>query len=134
MAYLLDSDWLIDLLGEDKGALELLDRLSSDGMSVSVVSYMETFQGTLRTLDPAATQARFEILIDAVSVLPFTAAEARRCARIRESFRERGHRVNAWARDSMIAATAIEHDLTLVTRNTRDYRAVPGLNLYDHPL
>jgi predicted nucleic acid-binding protein len=30
-----------------------------------------------------------------------------------------------------IAATALEHDLTLVTRNLRDFQRVPGLNLYE---
>lgn len=30
----------------------------------------------------------------------------------------------------MIAATAIEHDLTLVTRNVDDFSDVPGLQLY----
>jgi predicted nucleic acid-binding protein len=29
----------------------------------------------------------------------------------------------------LIAATALEHNLTLVTRNVRDYAEVPGLRL-----
>lgn len=32
--------------------------------------------------------------------------------------------------DLFIAATAIEHGLSLVTRNTRDYSDIPGLDLY----
>ena len=31
---------------------------------------------------------------------------------------------------SLIAATALEYNLTLVTRNTEDYADVPGLKLY----
>ena len=30
----------------------------------------------------------------------------------------------------MIAATALEHNLTLVTRNVRDYDDIPNLTLY----
>lgn len=30
------------------------------------------------------------------------------------------------------AATALEHDLTLVTRNFRDFAGIPGLRLLNH--
>lgn len=32
--------------------------------------------------------------------------------------------------DLLIAATALHHDLTLLTRNVRDFRLVPGLKRY----
>jgi len=32
--------------------------------------------------------------------------------------------------DLLIAATALHHDLTLLTRNTRDFRLVPGLKRF----
>ena len=33
--------------------------------------------------------------------------------------------------DLMIAATALVHDLTLVTDNTRDFASIPGLRTVD---
>ena len=39
-------------------------------------------------------------------------------------------RVKARALDLINAAIALEHDLTLVTRNVRDYQDIPGLHLY----
>lgn len=33
--------------------------------------------------------------------------------------------------DSIIAATALEYDLPLATRNTRDFRHIEGLTLID---
>ena len=33
--------------------------------------------------------------------------------------------------DAIIAATALEHDLTLITHNTRDFRRIGNLDLYD---
>gem|GEM_PF-6793826 len=33
--------------------------------------------------------------------------------------------------DSVIAATALVHDLMLITRNTKDFKRVPGLALLD---
>jgi predicted nucleic acid-binding protein len=55
---------------------------------------------------------------------------ARRCAELREELRAERKRFRARALDLMIAATAIEHGLTLVTRNTDDYADIGGLDLY----
>ncbi|MDP9358114.1 MAG: type II toxin-antitoxin system VapC family toxin [Chloroflexota bacterium] len=50
--------------------------------------------------------------------------------RVREELRFQGRRINSRARDMMVAATDLEANLTLVTRNTRDYHDIPGLTLY----
>ena len=47
-------------------------------------------------------------------VLPFTEGVAMRCARLHVPDRRSD-------RDSMIAATALEHGLAVVTRNVRDF-------------
>jgi predicted nucleic acid-binding protein len=49
---------------------------------------------------------------------------AERAGRIR---RETGVRTP----DALIAATTLEHRLTLVTRNVRDFERVPGLRISD---
>ena len=50
-----------------------------------------------------------------------------RFARIRAELLDAGHPVSTF--DLMIAATALVNDLTVVTRNTTDFAAVPGLRL-----
>ncbi|HEX2879626.1 MAG TPA: PIN domain-containing protein, partial [Polyangiaceae bacterium] len=53
-------------------------------------------------------------------VLPVNARIARRCAELRSEAVSRGQqRTQA---DMLIAATAAEHDLVLVTRNERDFQ------------
>jgi predicted nucleic acid-binding protein len=37
------------------------------------------------------------------------------------------------ALDLIIAATALEHDLTLVTRNREDFQDIPGLQTLFYP-
>jgi predicted nucleic acid-binding protein len=80
---------------------------------------MEAFQGIERS--PAVEQARekFQAFTDGVLILPFSFAVAERCARLRETLRTQKKRVNSRALDLIIAATALEYDLTLVTENTR---------------
>ncbi|MDE2995109.1 MAG: type II toxin-antitoxin system VapC family toxin [Chloroflexota bacterium] len=130
MPYLVDTDWLIDHLARAPAAEALLSALAAEGVAISIISYMEVYQGTLRSPDPAGAQANLQALASTVPVLPLSIAVAQRCARLRESLRTRGRRVRPRALDLLIAATALEYQLTLVTRNVDDYRDIPDLELY----
>mgnify|MGYP001584764056 CR=1 FL=1 len=130
MPYLVDTDWVIDHLANVPEAVRLLDRLAQEGIAISIITYMEAYQGVLRNPNPEEAQSKLGAFVDTVPVLPLSATVARRCARLRETLRKQGKRVNARALDLIIAATALEYDLTLVTRNTEDYADVPELKLY----
>ena len=131
MPYLIDTDWFIDYIADEPQAVELLEKLAADGIALSIVSYMESYQGVLRSSGQDEARRRFERILQDVPVLPFSLAVARRCAGLREQLRNAGRRVNQRALDLVIASTAIEHDLSLVTRNTDDFRDVPDLKLYE---
>lgn len=64
-----------------------------------------------------------------VPVLPFSRSIAKRTAKLRLELRQQGRSVNNRALDLIIAATALEHDLTLVTRNRKDYDDIAVLRL-----
>jgi tRNA(fMet)-specific endonuclease VapC len=131
MAYLIDSDWVIDHLANVPEATELLEGLAGEGIAISIVTYMEVFQGLLRSPSVAEEEEpRFDTFVEGVPVIPLSLAVARRCARIRETLRRQRKRVNTRALDLIIAAAALEHDLTLVTRNLEDYDDIPELRLY----
>jgi predicted nucleic acid-binding protein len=91
---------------------------------------MEVYQGVLRSPAPEQAQIELEDLLQDIPVLPLTPSIARRCAAIRETLRGQGRVVRSRALDLLIAATALEHQLTLVTRNLGDYDDIPGLALY----
>lgn len=129
-SYLIDSDRMIDHLQDEPVAVALLERLTADGISLSVISYIEVYQGVMRTPDRVAMEAKFDALMKSVQLIPVTLNIARRCAEIREDLRLRGRSVRSRAFDLVIAATALEHGLTLVTRNRADYADIPGLLLH----
>lgn len=52
MAYLIDSDVLIDFLDEVPAAITLLDQFVADGLAISIITYMEVYQGTERSSNP----------------------------------------------------------------------------------
>lgn len=130
MPYLLDSDWVVDHLADLPAAHELLHQLSPDGIAVSIITYLEAYEGVERSQDRQAAEAKFQVLMRQVPVLPLSRAVARRCAHLRHVLRTQGKRVDRRALDLLIAATALEHGLTLVTRNVEDYADVPDLQLY----
>ena len=131
MAYLIDTDIVLDHLAGLPDATALLGELAADSdLFISIVTYMEAYQSVLRSPTQHEAQEQFTAFVTVVPVLPFAEDVARRCAALRETLRRQGRRVRARALDLMIAATALEHQLILVTRNRHDYADIPGLQLH----
>lgn len=130
MHSLLDTNGVIFGLINDRAAVDLIDTLMADGVAVSMVTSMEAYQGTLRETTSEAERAAFARFFATVPILPFSAPVARRCAELRHQLKQQGRRVNSRAMDLIIAATALDYGLELVTRNTSDYDDIPGLTLY----
>ncbi|MGH2558845.1 MAG: type II toxin-antitoxin system VapC family toxin [Thermomicrobiales bacterium] len=130
MPYLLDTDVVIDYLDRDVQAREVIDPLIQFRVAISMITYLEVFQGVLENPDPIKAEAEFETFLERVPILPLSAAVARRCAGLRRDLKRRSRRVRSRVLDLIIAATALEHDLTLVTRNKADYDDIPDLDLF----
>jgi tRNA(fMet)-specific endonuclease VapC len=129
MPYLIDSHVVIDHLADVPETSQLLSRLAADGIAMSIITYMEAFQGIVRSPQPTEANAKFRAFAKSIPVLPLSLAVAERCARLRETLRGQNKRVNSRALDLIIAATALEYDLSLVTGNTEDFKDIPDLPL-----
>ena len=125
MAYLIDTN--IAIYARD-GIDAVLGKLAEhDGeVLLSALSLAELQRGIYR--DAALTplrNARVEVLLRAIPVIPFDAAAAEAYGRIIAQC--------GWTRgrdfDRMIAAHAISTGLILVTNNTADFSDIPGLVL-----
>jgi len=125
VAYLIDTN--IAIHARD-GTDVVLNKLAEhDGeVLLSALSLAELQRGLHRSPAYAAIrQARLEVLLRGLPVLPFDALAARAYGRI---IAECG-----WARgrdyDRMIAAHAISTRSILVTNNEADFRDIPGLSV-----
>lgn len=109
---ILDSSFLVDLMAGDDGAVAKLDELVADAspVAVSALTVTEVEVG----LDESRSEA-FERVIEQVDVIPYGLDEARRAARLQRRLRSEGRQIGVL--DATIAATALERNRTVVTRN-----------------
>lgn len=70
----------------------------------------------------------FDVLVQTIDCLPWDAAVSRRWARLIVELRRKGRTLPVL--DSMIAATALHHDLTVATRNMHDFQKT-GVKVVD---
>jgi tRNA(fMet)-specific endonuclease VapC len=127
--YLVDSDWLIDVLIGIPEAVTTLEHLDPSGLAISIVSVGEVYEGAYRSADPSARLGRCREFLAPFPVLSLTDRIMERFAWVRAALRQQGNLIPDL--DLLIAVTAIEHDLTLLTRNRRHFERIPGQKLYD---
>jgi len=135
MRYILDTDHVSLLQRGHPQVVANLARIDLANRAVTVVTVAEQIQGRLAvirraTSENAAAHA-FERLREtiafylAVRVLPYDAEAVALFEQLRQQ------KIRIGTQDLRIAAIALSNGATLVTRNSRDFRQVPGLNLED---
>lgn len=128
MSYLIDSDWLIDAFHGVPRAVDALDGIANDKPAISIISVGEIFEGAWNTPEPAEQLRSLRIFMRAYPVIPLSEPVMETFARTRAHLRRQGQMIADL--DLLIAATAITHNLTLITRNRRHFERVPDLVLY----
>lgn len=126
--YLLDTDWIIQTLGNRQPAARILALLAEHRIFVSFVSVAELYEPAFNSVNPEAHLLTFRHFLSAYRLLTLTHPIAERFAQLRSYLRRRGELIPDF--DLLIAATALEHNLTLLTFNLKDFRRVPDLRIY----
>jgi predicted nucleic acid-binding protein len=131
MSYLLDTNILSETIrrAPNKSVLTWLDRIPGEALFVSVLTLGEIRKG-IETIAEKKRREKLRLWLEHElpawfegRVLPVDLAVADRWGRI---LAEVGRPVPTI--DSLLAATALHHELRLVTRNARDF-AYPGLEV-----
>lgn len=130
MAYLFDTDAISELLKPRPAAgyVRWLAAIPREEQFTSAVVVGELYKGAFRSAAVARHLENVEKrILPAVTVLSYDAAAARVYGQIRAQLESTG-RPLADA-DLQIAATALHHDLELVTGNVKHFKRVPGLRI-----
>ena len=130
MAYLFDTDAISEVLKPrpSAGYVGWLASIPREEQFTSAVVVGELFKGAFRS--SAVTRHLDNIekrVLPAVTVLSYDVAAARVYGQVRAQLESAG-RPLADA-DLQIAATALVHDLELVTGNVKHFKRVPGLRI-----
>lgn len=131
MSYLVGSDWVVDYLRGRPEAIALLPALAAENVGLSLLTSGEAYQGICYGAARARQEQVFVGLLRMIAVVDLNAAIMPRSARLRASLRKQG--LDIGIADNLIAATALEYGLTLVTRNIRHDGRIPDLSLYRQP-
>ncbi len=119
---LVDTDVLIWHLRGYPQATRRLDALGA--FTLSAVTYLEILQGLRNKAELAAVKKMFEQR--AVRLLPITPAITTRAIELMEAI-TLSHGLGMG--DALIAATALEHQLPVLTANLKHFGAVAGLGV-----
>ena len=128
MSYLVDTDWVAEYLKGREPAATTLPQLRREGLAISLITYGEIYEGIYSGRDPEQQEDVFLHFLRRVQVLSLNRAILRRFARIRGQLRSQGQLIGDF--DLLIAATALHHNFTLLTHNTRHFSRIPELKLY----
>ena len=121
-AGVIDSNILIDAMNGIVNAVAFLEEQQMAKIQISIVSAMELIAGCRNKIEMIELQKFFQ----KCTFLPVTATISQVAFQLMESF-YLSHGLTL--PDALIAATAMEHDLTLYTRNTRHFRMIPELKI-----
>ena len=121
MAYLIDSDVMVDFTRGNTQAADYLDSLGDD-CSLSAITALELIAGARNQHEVT----ELDVLISAYDQIPPNEDIAGRAYGLMMTF-ARSHGLHAL--DALIAATAIENGLTLVSKNRKHFQMIGGLKL-----
>ena len=127
----LDSNTISYYFCGDPLVVPRMQALKPADVGVPAVVEYELRYG-LRRLPPEAAAPRLAALaklLQPLQVLPFDSECAAHAARIRAELESMGAPIGP--HDTLIAATALRHQATLVTRNVREFSRVAGLQWVD---
>lgn len=125
---LLDSDTLSFYFKGNAAVVQKIDSylIAYGFVHVSIITYYEILNGLLFK-DAHAQLQRFQKFVELNQVLPVNLAVANIAAKTYAELRKNNQVIGH--NDVLIGATALVHDLTLVTNNTNHFSRIEGLSL-----
>ena len=127
MSNLLDTDWAIDYLNDVAHVIQRVDALRPEGIAISIISVAEVYEGALNGHDPERGERALENFLRPFPIINLDIPICRVFGMERARLRAAGTPIQDM--DLLIGATALRHDLTLLSNNRRHFERLQGLRI-----
>lgn len=123
LTYLIDSNAIIDYIGENfpPKSEAWIDTLVDEQLAASTINKMEVLGFNFSN---PSDSVPFEDFFKTVIILPLSDKIEAKTIEIRRQMKIK-------LPDAIIAATALVHNLTLISRNLKDFNRIPNLIVID---
>ena len=128
MTYLIDTDWVIDHMNHIERVTRRLEELAPAGLALSIISLAELHEGVYYSRDPVESEAALQrFLSPELAILGLDEETCKLFGKERGRLRAAGLIIGDC--DLLIGATALRHNLTLLTNNRRHFEQIEGLHM-----
>lgn len=125
--HLVDTDWVIHYLNGRQDIVARLEVLKHEGLGLSIISLAELYEGVYYSRDPEGDERGLNDYLQGVTLLGLDEETVKLFGRERGRLRADGRIIGDF--DLLIAATALQYNLTLLTNNRQHFERVEGLRL-----
>lgn len=124
-----DTSFIIDLLRGDESAKRLLDIIEKESrpQKVSSVTVLELYEGVARSQIPDTKRERILEILETKHVVSADHTVMRKAGKLSGELINGGERIER--EDCIIAATALLDDEPIITRNTKHFGRIDGLEV-----
>lgn len=127
LAYVIDTDWIIDHFNGVEPITRQLIEFQAAGLAVSIISLAELYEGVHYSRDPVRSRTLLMRFLAGVTVLPIDDDICDIFGRERGKLRQQKRAIGDF--DLLIASTCLRHGLTLCSNNRRHFEMVEGLQI-----
>ena len=128
MEYLLDTNWIIQVLAGHNATAAYHRKLDLQKVAVSYITAGEIYEVAFNYANPEAHLLSLRQFLAPFKLLNVNDPIMEQFAEVRSFLRRRGEIISDF--DILIGATALHHDLTVLTYNTRHFKRIPHLKLF----
>lgn len=125
--YLLDTDTIIYNLNGDPTVRRNIQSHVDDPMMISAPTLMELYYGAYKSERKTSNLSKIRLLAQSIEVIPAGPDIADTFGSLKSDLEASGSRLDDF--DLIIAATALAHNLKLVTINEKHFSRIDGLRL-----
>lgn len=126
-SFLLDTNILVYAFKGLGGCRERINRAPAQSLAISSITIFEIEFGLAKSNNPSHLREFLQKLQQRSQLLGLDERSAAHAGRLRAHLAALGQPIGPY--DLLVAGIALAHNLTLVTRNTREFERVPGLQI-----